>query len=234
MKEARLTMDHNTESLANEAVTGTAEQTQSQAQEAKSYTQEEVDNMMARMRGSIERKLLKPYEELGDPQELRALKEAEEKRRQEEQLKRGEFEKTLQELASKKDEEIRRRDAMIEEYKVNTPLLNAAAKFKSVNPEQVQALLRNQVRLGENGEAEVLDSNGAVRYDDSGNPLKVEKLVEEFLTTNSHFVAAAPSTTNTQSSIQGNKTSKLDLATLDLTNPENRQLYKEAKLKGLF
>jgi len=227
-------MDHNTEALANEVVTDTTQQTESQAQEAKTYTQQEVDNMMARMRGSIERKVLKPYEDLGDPQELRALREAEEKRRVDEQVKRGEFEKTLQELASKKDEEIKRRDAMIEEYKVNTPLLNAAAKFKSVNPEQVQALLRSQVRLGTSGEAEVLDSSGAVRYDDSGNPLKVEKLVEEFLTTNPHFVAAAPSTTNTQSSVQNGKSSKIDLATLDLTNPENRRLYSEAKSKGLL
>lgn len=228
-------MDHNDNTLANEAVTDTASQTESQAQEAKTYTQEEVDNMMARMRGSLERKLVKPYEELGSPEELKALREAEEKRRQEEQLKRGEFEKTLQELASKKDEEIKKRDAMIEEYKVNTPLLNAAATHKSVNPQQVQSLLRSQVRLGENGEAEVLDSTGAVRYDDSGNPLTVEALVEEFLTSNPHFVAAAPSTTNTQNSVQSNNSSgSFDLASLDLTNPQHRKMYKEAKMKGLI
>jgi hypothetical protein len=223
------------ETLAQEEVVTDTTPNESQAQEVKTYTQEEVDNMMARMRGSLERKLLKPYEELGDPGELKALKEAEEKRRQEEQLKRGEFEKTLQELASKKDDEIKRRDVIIEDYKVNTPLLNAAAKFKSVNPEQVQSLLRNQVRLGESGEAEVLDSSGAVRYDDSGNPLKVEALVEEFLTKNPHFVAAAPSTTNTMNSVQPGKTAgDVDLKSLDLTNPQHRQLYKEAKRKGLL
>jgi hypothetical protein len=217
----------------NVATEATTEQTQ--APEARSYTQEEVDNMMARMRGSLEKKLLKPYEELGDPEELRALKEAQEKQRQEEQLKRGEFEKTLQEMASKKDEEIKKRDAIIEDYKVNTPLLNAAATMKSVNPQQVQALLRNQVRLGENGEAEVLDSSGAVRYDDSGAPLKVEALVEEFLTTNPHFVAAAPSTTNTQNSVQpGSVQGEIDVRSLDLTNPQHRQMYKEAKRKGLI
>lgn len=222
----------NTENMGSEVATDATNET-SQAQ-AKSYTQEEVDNMMARMKGSLQKKLLKPYEELGDPEELRSLKEQAEARRQEEQLKRGEFEKTLQELASKKDEEIKRRDAIIEDYKVNTPLLNAAAKFKSVSPEQVQSLLRNQVRLGENGEAEVLDSTGAVRYDESGNAIKVETLVEEFLTTNPHFVAAAPSTTNTMSSVNTSKTSSdFDVAQLDLTNPEHRKLYKEAQRKGL-
>ena len=219
----------------NEVATEATPAQQETQAETRTYTQDEVDNMMARMRGSLEKKLLKPYEELGAPDELKALKDAEEKRRTEEQLKRGEFEKTLQELASKKDDEIKRRDAIIEDYKVNAPLLNAAAKFKSVNPEQVQALLRNQVRLGESGEAEVLDSSGAVRYDDSGNPLQVERLVEEFLTTNPHFVAAAPSTTNTMNSVQPGKVQgEVDLKSLDLTNPQHRQLYKEARQKGLI
>lgn len=219
------------ENIGENTVTDTALESQAAS---KTYTQEEVDNMMARMRGSLEKKLLKPYEELGDPEELKQLKSAEEKRRQEEQLKRGEFEKTLQELATKKDEEIKRRDVIIEDYKVNAPLLNAAAKFKSVNPEQVQALLRNKVRLGENGEAEVLDSTGAVRYDDSGNALSVEALVEEFLTTNPHFVSAAPSTTNTQNSVQSGAPGEMDIAKLDLTNPQHRQMYKEARQKGLI
>lgn len=229
-------MNHNETTLAKNDATEATATTETQAEATtKSYSQEEVDNMMARMKGSLERKLLKPYEGLGDPQELKSLREAEEKRQIDEQVKRGEFEKTLKELASKKDDEIKRRDVIIEDYKVNTPLLNSAAKFKSVNPEQVQALLRSQVRLGETGEAEVLDSSGAVRYDDSGNPLKVETLVEEFLTKNPHFVAAAPSTTNTMNSVQNNKSSNdFDLGKLDLTNPEHRKIYKEAKQKGLF
>ena len=38
-------------------------QGENQAQtETKSYTQQEVDNMMARMKGSLEKKLLKPYQ----------------------------------------------------------------------------------------------------------------------------------------------------------------------------
>jgi uncharacterized protein Smg (DUF494 family) len=33
---------------------------ENQAQATKTYTQEEVDNMMARMKGSLQKKLLKP------------------------------------------------------------------------------------------------------------------------------------------------------------------------------
>lgn len=75
---------------------------QAEAETAKTYTQDEVNNMMARMRGSIEKKLLKPYEDLGDPEDLRRLREDAQARKQEEQIKRGEFEKTLQEMASKR------------------------------------------------------------------------------------------------------------------------------------
>ena len=145
--------------LANDKVTDTTDvQTENQAQATKTYTQEEVDNMMARMRGSLEKKLLKPYEGLGDPAELKALREEAEKRQQEQQIKRGEFEKTLQELAAKKDAEIQKRDSVIKEYKINTPLLSAAAQFRAVNAEQVKALLSNQVRLNPDGEVEVIDA----------------------------------------------------------------------------
>ena len=54
----------------------------------KTYTQTEVDNMMARMKGSLSKKLLKPYEELGDPDELRQLKAEAEKKSQQEAINR--------------------------------------------------------------------------------------------------------------------------------------------------
>ena len=221
------------QTLAQVAETETAQE-QTQA-EAKTYTQEEVDNMMGRMRGSLERKLLKPYEELGDPSELRQLRAAEEKRQQEEALKRGEFEKTLQELAAKKDAEITKRDGIIQEYKVNAPLLDAATKYKSVNPTQVRQLLGDRVRLGTSGdEVEVLDDKGNVRYDDSGNLLSVDTLVKEFLQSNPHFVQAGAATTNSKTSMGSDvKMDKFDLTQLDLTNPEHRKIYKEAKNKGL-
>jgi hypothetical protein len=229
-------MDHTNETLANDAATDAPnDQIENQAKATKTYTQDEVDNMMARMRGSLERKLLKPYEDLGDPEELRNLRQAEEQRKQEEALKRGEFEKTLQELAAKKDAEIQKRDSLIKEYKVNNPLLDAAAKHKSVNPTQVRQLLSDRVRLSETGdEVEVLDEKGNVRYDDSGNLLKVDDLVKEFLDTNPHFKVAGASTTNSKSNVSSGTPQKFDLNDLDLTNPEHRKIYKEAKAKGML
>lgn len=210
----------NTEIEANE----TAERT---------YSQKEVDDMMARMKGSIQRKVENRYADLGDPEELRSLKAEAEERQRKEQIKRGEFEKTLQELAAKKDQEIQKRDSMIKEYKVNTPLLNAAAKYRSVNPEQVKTLLANQVRLNTEGEVEVVDATGSVRYNDSGAPIGVDDLVDSFLKENPHFVAPTISTTNSKSSLGvDSNTGKVEYSKLDMTNPEHRKRYAEAKAKG--
>lgn len=219
-------MSDNT--LVNDTATdATSDNLDNQAQATKTYSQEEVDNMMARMKGSLQKKLLKPYEDLGDPDELRTLKTESERRAQEQQIKRGEFEKTLQDLASKKDAEISKRDSIIKEYKVNSPLLSAAAKYRAVNAEQVKSLLSQNVRLNADGDVEVVGQGGAVRYRDDGQPLAVEDLVREFLDSNPHFVSASPATTNTKSNISQGQPAKLDITQLDMKNPEHRKVYAE-------
>ena len=213
--------------VTDNATDAATEQTENQAQATKTYSQQEVDNMMARMKGSLEKKLLKPYEDLGDPVELRQLRDEAAKKQQAEAIKRGEFEKTLQELAAKKDAEISKRDSVIKEYKVNVPILSAAAKFNAVNAEQVKALLATSVRLNEGGDVEVVDSKGSVRYNDRGESLGVEDLVREFLDSNPHFKLANPSTTNSKSNIASKGNGKLDVTKLDMNNKEHRALYKE-------
>ena len=225
-------MDH-TESLAQDNATDAATlEQENQAQATKTYTQTEVDNMLARMRGSLEKKLLKPYADLGDPEQLRQIKSDWEAKQQEQQIKRGEFEKTLQELAAKKDAEIQKRDAVIKDYKVNMPLLSAAAQYRAVNAEQVKALLQQQVRLNQDGEVEVVDTKGSVRYNDAGEPLSVNDLVKEFLEQNAHFVQPTPATTNTKSSHSTQSANGLDISKLDMKNPQHRKLFAEAQAKG--
>jgi len=222
-------MDQNT--LAADAATDSAAQQTSQADTAtpqgRVYSQQEFDDAMAKMKAAVVKKVTKQYEELGDPEELRTIKTEYERKRQEEQVKRGEFEKILQDLAAKKDQEIAKRDSVIREYKVDTPLLSAAAQMRSVNPEQVKALLKNKVRLSTDGEVEVVDDNGQVRYGDAGTPLGVQDLVREFLEANPHFVAPTPATSNSKSNISGGKNEKLDVSKLDMKNPEHRKVYAE-------
>ncbi len=220
--------------MTDNATDAATEQTENQATATKTYTQDEVDGMMARMKGSLQKKLLKPYEDLGDPDELRSIKTEWEKKQQEQQIKRGEFEKTLQELAAKKDAEIQKRDSVIKEYKVNTPLLSAAAQYRAVNAEQVKALLSHNVRLNSEGDVEVVANDGSVRYSDTGAPLGVNDLVREFLDSNPHFVQSSPSTTNSKSSVSNSSPGKLDISSLDMKDPEHRRQYAEyRKVNGL-
>jgi hypothetical protein len=225
-------MSDNT--LVNDMATEAAGETASQAQADKTFTQEEVNAILARTKSQIEKKFATKYQDLGDPDELRTLKTEAERRAQEQQIKRGEFEKTLQEMAAKKDAEISKRDSIIKEYKVNSPLLSAAAKYRAVNAEQVKSLLNNHVRLNAEGEVEVVGEGGAVRYRDDGQPLAVEDLVREFLDSNPHFVSASPATTNTKSNISQGQPAKLDITKLDMKNPEHRKVYAEyRKTNGL-
>jgi hypothetical protein len=199
----------------------------------KTYTQKEVDDMMARTRSAIQKKVSSKYEDLGDPEELRQLKAEAEQRRLEDQKKRGEFDKIVSDLAAKKDAEIARRDEIIRSYTVDMPLINTAAQFGAVNPKQVQALLKPNLRLGEHGEVEVLDEKGTVRYSDKGQPFKVEDLVREFLDVNPHFKSAGPATTQSKSNISQSR-EKMDITKLDMSKPADRKIYAEyRKTQGM-
>jgi hypothetical protein len=200
----------------------------------KTYTQKEVDDMMAKTKNAVIKKISSKYEDLGDPDELKTIVSNYQKVQQEQQLKRGEFDKVIQELASKKDAEIQKRDKIIESFKVETPIVDAAARYRAVNPDQVKALIRNHVRLNQDGEVEVLDDKGVVRYDDSGKPVSVDSFVQSWLQSNPHFVSATPATTNSKSNISSSTSKKLDITKLDMKNPEDRKIYAEyRKTAGL-
>lgn len=225
-------MSDNT--LVNDMGTDPAGETANQAQQTKTFTQEEVNAILARTKTQLEKKYAKQYEDLGDPEELRQIKTDWQKKQEEAQLKRGEFETILKEKAAKFEAEIQKRDSVIKDYKINTPLLSAAAQFRAVNAEQVKSLLSSNVRLNQDGEVEVVDAKGTVRYKDNGTPLAVEDLVQEFLLSNPHFVAPTPATTNTKSNVADVKSSKIDISKLDMKNPEHRKLYQEyRKVSGI-
>lgn len=219
-------MDQNMEAITE--TTDTPAQDDSQAQATKTYTQKEFDDAMAKMKSAVLNKALKPYQDLGDVEELRKLKTAAQESQYQEQIKRGEFDNIIKEVVAKKDAEIQKRDTVIREYKIDTPLVNAAAKYRSINPDQVKALLKSNLRLGEEGEVEVVGTNGQVKYTDAGNPYTVDELVREFLDTNPHFVNPTPSTTNTRSSV-ANERGVLDISKLDMSNPNDRKIYADWK-----
>jgi hypothetical protein len=109
---------------------------------------------------------------------------------------------------------------------VDVPLVTAAAQYKAVNADQVRSLLKPNVRLNGDGDVEIVDKEGKVRYNDAGQPFKVEDLVKKFLDTNPHFKQATPATSTGKSNI-GQSRDKLDITKLDMKNPEDRKIYKE-------
>lgn len=211
------------ETLATEATEASTTATQAE----KTYTQKEVDDMMARTKSAITKKVASKYEDLGDPDEIRNILSQHQKREQENAMKRGDFEKVLQEIATKKDAEIQKRDRIIEQFKLETPVIDAAARYRAVNPDQVKALVRNNLRLNGEGEVEVVDNEGKVRYDDSGRPLSVDTFVQTWLQSNPHFVQATPSTTASRSNVSNSKGGPIDISKLDMSRPEDRKIYAE-------
>ena len=219
------------ENIGNVADTDTTTETNNQVE--RTYSQKEVDDLMARTKSAVQKKVLKPYEDLGDPDSIRQVLSQHQQREQEVALKRGEFDKVMSELATKKDAEIQKRDAIIREFKVEQPLVNLAAQYRSVNPEQVKQLLKPNLRLNEDGEVEVIDSKtGSVRYDDSGTPLSVDKYVKEFLDANPHFTSATPATTNTQGNVNKTVGAPIDLKSLDMNRVDHRKIYAQARAQG--
>ena len=221
------------QNIGNTEDTGTSA-SDATTQAAKTFTQDEVNAILAKTKSQLEKKFTSRYEDLGDPDQVREILTQHNKREQEQALKRGEFDTILQTLASKKDAEIQKRDRIIESFKLETPLMEAASKFRAVAPDQVKMLVRSNVRLNTEGDVEVVDAEGKVRYDDSGRLLTVDSYVQEFLNKNPHFVQATPSTTSSRSNVAGTTGGKLDITKLDMKNPEHRKQYAEyRKTQGI-
>jgi hypothetical protein len=224
---------NSSQTSAYEADTDSATEN-NQAAVEKTYSQSEVNDMMARMKSTVAKKALKPYEDLGDPEELRSIKNSYQQKQKEDQMKRGEWESILQDQAAKSAAEILKRENVIREFKVEQPLVSLAAQYRSVNPEQVKTLLKGNLRLNEDGEVEVFDTKGKTRYDDDGTPLSVDKYVKEFLDANPHFVGATPATTHTNSNVSSGVPSSVKLEDLDLTRQDHRKVYAEARKAGRY
>jgi hypothetical protein len=211
-----------------DTATDSQDTNQSQATTAaRQFTQDELDKIVAdriaRERGKYEKK----YSGI-DLDRYQTLMDAEEKRIQDEQKARGEFENILKTTVEKKDSVINQLKTELQTVKVDGQLLNIASANRVVNPQQVVRLLKDHVRLAETGEVEVIDPvTRQVKYSDSGDLVNIEHLVQDFLRENPHFVAATPAGAGSRSSTQPGRPAELDITQLDMKNPEHRDLYRE-------
>tara|TARA_R110000803_G_scaffold32757_1_gene71982 strand:+ start:663 stop:1373 length:711 start_codon:yes stop_codon:yes gene_type:complete len=190
-------------------------------------SQDEVNRIVADRVAREKSKFEKKYSNV-DINLYNDLVEKQEQSRQQDLEKRGEFEKLLKEQAEKFNGKIQQYEGELHSIKVDGALLNEASSAKAVNPQQVVSLLKGQLKLNEAGAVDVVDTNGQVRYDESGNPLKVSVLVNEFLSANPHFVSAGPNGSGTGQGV-GKQTpvADNDVTKLNMQNPEHRARYKE-------
>lgn len=176
---------------------------QEQPQEqAKTFTQDEMDKIIADRLARERRKLEKQLDGI-DLDEARRLKEEKEQQELERQKERGEFETVLKKTVEKKEQEIMTYKQKLEATLVDGQLLTVASKNNAVNPEQVSSLLKDKIRLSDNGNVEVLDNDGTPMYNDKGELLSVNELVSDFLTANPHFVKASQSGVGSQGNAGG-------------------------------
>jgi len=196
----------------------------------RTFTQDDleriVEQRLMRERKKYEKKL-----EGVDLDEAKRLLEEKQQAEIERQKEKGEFEKVLQQLAEKKDNEISQYKTKLQEIQVDGALINAASQHGAVSPDQVVALLKNKTRLGDDGSVEILDNDGTVRYNDSGTPLQVNDLVSEFLTANPHFVKASPSGTGSKGAAGGSTQKPSSVADM-LASWENGGKEAYAAMKG--
>lgn len=179
--------------------------------QVKMFSQSELDRIVADRIAREQRKFEKQLSGI-DISEARQLLQDKEAAELERQKERGDFESVLKKTVEKKDQEISAYKSKLQSTLVDGALLSAASSNNAVNPEQVSALLRSNLRLSDDGSVEVLDSNGTPRYNDSGNLLSTGELVAEFLTANPHFVRASQGGSGSQGNAGGSTQKSLSVA----------------------
>ena len=226
-------MEQNTEQTQAQPVETEAPATEDAVTEVKTFTQADLDKIVADRVSRERRKFEKKYEGI-DPEYYTELSAKAEKEKQDKLKAKGEFEQILKETVSKKDEQIGALLNQVKTIKVDGNLLDTASKYKAVNPGQVSQLLKDQVQMNEAGDVEIVDlKTGQVRYNDKGEHLSVSELVEEFLTANPHFVSATPSGSGTTSKVgDAGGGEKLDISKLDMSKPSDRAKYAEYRKKA--
>ena len=196
--------------------------------EGRTFTQADLDKVVADRVSRERRKYEKKYEGI-DIEQYQDLVQKAEKEKQDKLKAKGEFEQILKDTVSKKDEQINSLLSQVKTIKVDSNLLDTASRYKAVNPQQVSTLLKDQVRLNDAGDVEIVDpKTQQVRYNEKGEHMAVSELVNEFLTANPHFVAATPAGAGTTGKVGDiGSGEKLDIGQLDMKNPEDRKRYAE-------
>tara|TARA_R110000796_G_scaffold57290_1_gene132340 strand:+ start:5746 stop:6429 length:684 start_codon:yes stop_codon:yes gene_type:complete len=222
---------NETHGITEDAVTGNADTGQTNDSQVentvKTFTQDEVNELIGKRVAQVNKKF-----DGVDMEEYKALKGLKEQVEEEQLIKKEDFNSVLKKHKEKADAEVSRLRNELETIKIDGALINASSRAKAVSPEHVAQLLRKNIKLGEDGNVVVTDSDGKTRYTDNADLMSVDNLVEEFLSSNQYFKASGPSGSGASGNTNNATQQSLDLAQLDMNNPEHRKLYTEMKRQG--
>jgi hypothetical protein len=215
------------------AVAPETQQTETPKEEVKveetkqnTFTQEQLDNIIkSRLEAEKSKYEKKLQEEEKQKAEILRQKQVEEAKT------KADIEKIMQERIKEKEEEVLRYKTQIKKEKVDNSILSIASSNNAINPSQVVALLKEEVKYNDDGRIEVVDNNSNVRYNKSGQPFSLEDRVKEFLDSNPHFRKGSMSGSGSQSAIGGKTVKPFNLQDLDLSKPEDRKAYAEYRKK---
>ena len=184
--------------------------------ESKSFTQEQLDNIV-QARIMAERKKYERKMEEEEKQKTELLKQ----KQLDEAKSKAEIEKLMKERIAEKDSEISKYKTEVKKEKIDNSILSVASKNNAINPQQVVQLIEREVKLNDDGRIEVLDNNSNVRYNTKGELLTIEDRVKEFLDANPHFRQGSLSGSGSQSSVEGKTVKPFNICLL-YTSPSPR------------
>ena len=217
MADEQKTEIENTESL---------ETIQEVETQEKMVPQSEFDKILEKRLARERAKIEKRFNGI-DPDEARKLLEEKEAKELEMQKQRGEFDNILKETVSKKEAEISHMKAELQKVRIDDALIKAASEKQAIKPDQVVNLLKGNVRLGDDGKPEIVGENNTPMYNDKGELLTINEYMGQFLDNNPHFKNATPSGAGSRSSVGGDTPKPLDLAELNMNNPDDKAKYAE-------
>jgi len=196
------------------------------APKQQTFTQEQLDNIIKTRLDAEKSKVQKLLQE-EENKKTELLKEQQLK----EAKSKADIEKIMQDRLSEKDTELNKYKDQIKKEKVDNSILSIANKEKSINAQQVVALLKSEVKYNDDGRIEIVDNNSNVRYNSKGELFTIEDRVKEFLDSNPHFRQGSLSGSGSQSAVGGKTVKPFNLQDLDLTKPEDRKSYSEYRKK---
>jgi len=186
------------------------------------FNQEDVDRIVKQRLEAEKSKHQRQLDEV-KKQEEEILKA----KQVEEAKSKSELEKLMKERIAEKDTEITKYKQAMQKERIDNQILSVASRNKAISPSQVVSLLKDEVRLTDDGRIEIVDNNSNVRYNTKGELLTIEDRVKEFLDANPHFRQGSLSGSGSQSSVEGKTVKPFNIQDLDMSKSEDRAKYAE-------